>query len=128
MAGAAMNAPLIPQPDYAEPIPLVIEDADTPYPLAALGEVRGGAAMAIVEIVQVPAALAAQSVLAAAAMAAQPHANVLRAGQPIPLSLFALTIAESGDRKTAADRLALRAHQQRQLTLLDSYGDRKSVG
>src|SRR5690606_36138531 len=128
MAGAVMNAQLIPQPDYAEPIPLVIEDADTPYPLAALGEMLGGAAKAIVEIVQVPAALAAQSVLAAAAMAAQPHANVLRAGQPIPLSLFALTIAESGDRKTAADRLALRAHQQRQLTLLDSYGDRKSVG
>ena len=106
-----MNAPLVPQPDYAEPIPLVIEDADTPYPLAALGKVLGAAAQAIVEVVQVPAALAAQSVLAAAAMAAQPHANALRAGQPIPLSLFALTIAESGDRKTAADRLALRAHQ-----------------
>ena len=116
-----MNAPLVPQPDYAEPIPLVIEDADTPYPLAALGEVLGGAAQAIVEIVQVPAALAAQSVLAAAAMAAQPHANALRAGQPIPLSLFALTIAESGDRKSAADRLALRAHQERQQTLLDTY-------
>jgi hypothetical protein len=116
-----MNAPLVPQPDYAEPIPLVIDEADAPYPLAALGAVLGGAAQAIVDIVQVPAALAAQSVLAAAAMAAQPHANVLRAGQPIPLSLFALTIAESGDRKTAADRLALRAHQQRQLTLLDTY-------
>ena len=116
-----MNASLIPQPDYAEPIPLVIEDADTPYPLAALGEVLGGAAQAIVEIVQVPAALAAQSVLAAAAMAAQPHANVLRAGQPIPLSLFALTIAESGDRKSAADRLALRAHQERQQTLQETY-------
>jgi hypothetical protein len=116
-----MNAPLVPPPDYAEPIPLVIEDADTPYPLAALGEVLGGAAKAIVEIVQVPAALAAQSVVAAAAMAAQPHANVLRAGQPIPLSLFALTIAESGDRKSAADRLALRAHQERQQTLLETY-------
>ena len=116
-----MNVPLVPQPDYAEPIPLVIDEADAPYPLVALGEVLGGAAQAIVDIVQVPAALAAQSVLAAAAMAAQPHANALRSGQPIPLSLFALTIAESGDRKTAADRLALRAHQARQLTLLDTY-------
>src|SRR5690606_24541310 len=127
MAGAVMNAQLIPQPDYAEPIPLVIEDADTPYPLAALGEVLGGAAMAIVEIVQVPAALAAQSVLAAAAMAAQPHANVLRAGQPIPLSLYLLTIAESGDRKSAADRLALRAHQERQHTLLETYREALAV-
>ncbi|HTO20175.1 MAG TPA: YfjI family protein [Pseudomonas sp.] len=122
-----MNAPLVPPPDYAEPIPLVIEDADTPYPLSALGEVLGGAAKAIVEIVQVPAALAAQSVLAAAAMAAQPHANVLRAGQPIPLSLFALTIAESGDRKSAADRLALRAHQERQQTLLETYREALTV-
>src|SRR5690606_999618 len=122
-----MNAPLVPPPDYAEPIPLVIDDADTPYPLSALGEVLGGAAMAIVEIVQVPAALAAQSVLAAAAMAAQPHANVLRAGQPIPLSLFALTIAESGDRKSAADRLALRAHQERQQTLLETYREALAV-
>src|SRR5690606_30246061 len=122
-----MNAQLIPQPDYAEPIPLVIEDADTPYPLAALGEVLGGAAKAIVEIVQVPAALAAQSVLAAAAMAAQPHANVLRAGQPIPLSLFALTIAESGARKSAADRLAPRAHQERQQTLQETYREALTV-
>src|SRR5690606_12334114 len=118
-----MNAPLVPQPDYAEPIPLVIEDADTAYPLSALGEVLGGAAQAIVDIVQVPAAMAAQSVLAAAAMAAQPHANVLRAGQPIPLSLYLLTIAESGDRKTTADRLALRAHQQQQLALLGAYDE-----
>ena len=118
-----MSAPLVPAPSYAEPLPLLPdqEEVAAPYPLAALGDVLGEAALAIVEIVQVPAALAAQSILAAAAMAAQPHANVVRAGQPIPLSLFALTIAESGDRKTAADRLALRAHQQRQLTLLDSY-------
>ena len=122
-----MNASLIPQPDYAEPIPLLIEDADTPYPLAALGEVLGGAAQAIVEIVQVPAALAAQSVLAAAAMAAQPHTNVLRAGQAIPLSLYLLTIAESGDRKSAADRLALRAHQERQHTLLETYREALAV-
>ena len=117
-----MNAPLVPPPGYPEPLPLLPnQEVPAAYPLAALGEVLGDAAQAIVDIVQVPAALAAQSVLAAAAMAAQPHANVLRAGQPIPLSLFALTIAESGDRKTAADRLALRAHQQRQLTLLDTY-------
>ncbi|AJE20327.1 YfjI family protein [Azotobacter chroococcum] len=113
---------LIPAPTYPEPLPLLPNlEAAAPYPLAALGDLLGGAAAAIIEAVQVPDALAAQSVLAAAAMAAQPHANAQRAGQLIPLSLFALTVAESGDRKSAADRLALRAHHDRQRELLDSY-------
>ncbi len=117
-------AELIPEalPACPEPLPL-LPDMETaaPYPLAALGDLLGGAAAAIIEAVQVPDALAAQSVLAAAAMAAQPHANAQRAGQLIPLALFALTVAESGDRKTAADRLALRAHHDRQRQLLEVY-------
>lgn len=109
-------------PSLAEPIPLLPElEKSAPYPIHALGELIGGAARAIVEAVQVPAALAAQSVLSAAAMAAQAHGNVLRAGQLIPLSLYALTVAESGDRKSAADRLALQAHQQYQRELLEQY-------
>lgn len=114
---------LIPDPGYPEPLPLLPDmEAAAPYPLDALGELLGGAAAAIVEACQVPGALAAQSVLAAAAMAAQPHGNAQRDGQPIPLSLFALTVAESGDRKSAADRLALCAHHERQSALLDGYG------
>ncbi|BAP80332.1 hypothetical protein MT1_3157 [Pseudomonas sp. MT-1] len=113
---------LMPEPIYPEPLPLLpdLEEA-APYPLEALGDALGGAAAAIVEAVQVPAALAAQSVLAAAAMAAQPHGNVQRDGQPIPLSLFALTVAESGDRKSAADRLALRSHHDWQSLLLERH-------
>lgn len=105
-----------------EPQPLLPElEKSAPYPLPALGDLIGDAAQAIVDAVQVPAALAAQSVLSAAAMAAQAHGNVQRAGQQIPLSLFALTVAESGDRKSAADRLALQAHQQHQRELLEQY-------
>lgn len=49
---------LIPDPSYPEPTPLLPEvEAAVPYPLEALGEVLGGAAAAIVEAVQVPAAL-----------------------------------------------------------------------
>lgn len=47
-----------------------------PYPMDALGPILAPAARAIAEIVQVPDALAANSVLAAAALAAQPHADV----------------------------------------------------
>jgi hypothetical protein len=112
----------VPLPSYPEPLPLLPELAKcAPYPLLALGDLIGGAAQAIVEAVQVPDALAAQSVLSAAAMAAQAHGNVQRSGQVIPLSLFALTVAESGDRKSSADRLALQSHQQHQRYLLEQY-------
>lgn len=117
-----MSAPLIPASIFPEPLPLLPElEKSAPYPLEALGDLIGSAAQAIIDSVQVSDALAAQSVLSAAAMAAQPHGNVQRAGQLIPLSLFALTVAESGDRKSAADRLALQAHQQHQRELLEQY-------
>ncbi|WP_371232436.1 YfjI family protein [Pseudomonas sp. QE6] len=117
-----MTAPLIPAPIYLEPLPLLPElEKSAPYPIHALGDLIGQAAKAIVEAVQVPDVLAAQSVLSAAAMAAQAHGNAQRAGQQIPLSLFAMTVAESGDRKSAADRLALQAHQQYQRELLEQY-------
>lgn len=109
-------------PSLPEPLPLLPElEKSAPYPLPALGDLIGDAVQAIVDAVQVPDALAAQSVLSAAAMAAQAHGNAQRAGQQIPLSLFALTVAESGDRKSAADRLALQAHQQHQRELLEKY-------
>lgn len=115
-----MNASLMTDPTYPEPLRLLPDlEVAAPFPLNALGEVLGGAAAAIVEAVQVPEALAAQSILTAAALATQSHGNVERDGQLIPLSLFALTIAESGDRKSAADRLALRSHYVHQQALLE---------
>ena len=51
--------------------------------------------------------MAAQSVLAVAALAAQAHADVqLPFGQTRPLSLALITVASSGDRKTSTDREA----------------------
>jgi hypothetical protein len=52
--------------------------------------------------------MAAQSVLAAASLAAQAHADLLLPfGQPRPLSLYLVTVAASGDRKTSSDNEAL---------------------
>lgn len=50
--------------------------------------------------------LVAQSVLAAAGFAAQHKANITMDGRTYPLSLFLITVAESGDHKTACDRVA----------------------
>lgn len=77
-----------------------------PYPLEALGPLLGSAAKVIAETVQAPPEIAAHSVLAVAAFAAQDKANVTMDGRTCALSLFLLTVAESGDRKSACDRVA----------------------
>ncbi|WDU61611.1 DUF3987 domain-containing protein [Pseudomonas poae] len=59
------------------------------------------------EVIGVPQALAAQSVVAASALATQGHAGLYLDGRSYPLSLYLITVAASGDRKTAADRFAL---------------------
>lgn len=80
-----------------------------PYPLHALGPMLGGAAAAIADGVQAPPELAAQAVLAVAALLAQDKANIAMDGRTYPLSLFLITVAESGDRKTACDVVASKA-------------------
>jgi len=78
-----------------------------PYPVQALGGILGPAVERMAEVIGVPQALAAQSVLAASALATQGHAGLQFDGRNYPLSLYLITVAASGDRKTAADRCAL---------------------
>ena len=108
---AAVSLAAAPLHDMEEPRPLIRDPGEPePYPLDALGPLAAGAARAIVEHTRAPDAIAGQSVLAAAALAVQGHADALHPAtdQRTPLSLFALTIAESGERKSAVDRLALK--------------------
>ena len=73
--------------------------------MEALGSILGDAALAIVDKVQCPEAIAGQSVLAAATLAVQGHADIeLPQGSTAPLSSFFLTVAHSGERKSTADR------------------------
>lgn len=101
------------------PLPLRPDvEPSSPFPVAALGRILAPAAEAIATKVQVPAAMAGQSVLAAAALAAQAHADVLMPyGQKRPLSLFMATVAASGDRKSATDNEATRPVVQRESQL-----------
>lgn len=94
----------LPQP----PRPLIESNpvAQT-YPVQALGGILGPAVERMAEVIGVPQALAAQSVLAASALATQGHAGLQLDGRNYPLSLYLITVAASGDRKTAADRCAL---------------------
>ena len=96
--------------------------APAPYPTDALGDVLADAARAIAAKVQCAEAMAAQSVLAVASLAAQALADVrLPYGQTRPLSLFFLSIAASGDRKTSADLEAMAPTRMREKQLREVY-------
>jgi hypothetical protein len=105
------------------PLPLVrqVTPAEA-FPVEALGEVLGSAARAIHDHVQSPLAICGQAVLAAATLAAQGHADVeLATGQVKPLSNFYLTIAASGERKTATDSMALSPIRKHEAYLAEIY-------
>lgn len=92
-----------------EPLPLTGETVPcAPFPLDALGPVLEGAARAIMARAFVPAPTAVQSLLSAASLALQPHFNVrLPIGPARPISLYMVTIAKSGARKSTSDDIAL---------------------
>lgn len=98
-------------PSVPEPLRRPMPPAE-PYPLEALGPILAPAVQSVRAIIQVPEAVVAQAFLSAASLAAQPHADVLIDGRRELLSLFALTIAKSGERKSAADEIALHVHQK----------------
>ena len=97
--------------------------AASPYPVDALGSILASAANAIVDRIQCPNALAAQSVLAAASLAVQAHADVEipATGHVKPTSLFMISVAASGERKSAADAEALWPVRKREKALREAY-------
>lgn len=81
-----------------------------PYPVDALPPLLKAAVEAIADMTQCDPAIAAGSVLGAASLAVMAHADVvLPHGAIVPTSLYLVTLAESGDRKSAADDLAMAA-------------------
>ncbi len=110
-----MTAPN-PIPFKAEgPQPLVRETpAGAAYPVDALGPLFE-AVKAAQEVSQAPVAIAAQTALSAASLAVQCHANVETLSGSAPVSLYALTIAKSGERKSTTEKLlmeGLRNHER----------------
>ena len=94
-----------------------------PYPLAELGEVLAPAAEAIRRVIQAPDAIIGGALLAAASLAAQAHADVHLDGRVIPLSLWLLSVAESGERKSAVDGEAMQAAREYERELSKAYGE-----
>lgn len=102
-AGAAIGpAPAVPLLPELEPA--------APYPLEALPPRMREAVEAIADHVKAPLALAGQCVIGAAAYLAQTRVNAphVNRSEGMPCSLFLLTLADSGDRKSECRRLAFK--------------------
>lgn len=109
-----------------QPIYRPLPESD-PYPVDALGNVLGGAVEAMSEIIQAPQAICANSILASATLAIQGHANVIIDGRIHPASNFFISIGESGERKSAVDKLALKPHSDFQEELRANHKNELKV-
>ena len=128
------------------PLPQALERAQTmllpeasgpaaSYPTDAL-DALADVARELASGAQADVAMCGQSLLAAAALISQSIANVRSLdGAVKPLSLYALTIANSGDGKDSADRSALRpvhdfqrgAHATYQLALAEAAAEKSNM-
>ncbi len=94
-----------------------------PFPADALGPLRAPVE-ALHARTQAPPALCAQSAMGATTLAASPHADLLLpTGQTRPLVESYVTIAASGERKTATDDLALAEPYRVEEEWRAAYGD-----
>jgi len=91
---------------WPEPQPLSAKVEPEPYPVDALPDTIRAAVEEVAGFVKAPLPMVASSALAALSLAIQAHADVRRdeilSG---PVSLFLLAIADSGERKTQADKM-----------------------
>jgi len=77
-----------------------------PYPKEALGDLLGEMTVMLNQKIKAPIGLCGQSVLMTSALVAQGLRNIELDDRTIPLSLFALTIGLSGERKSTVDNIA----------------------
>jgi hypothetical protein len=114
------NAPLI-KAVSPRPLETFHTEAST-FPIEAIPERLKRGIMAIQAFSQAPLAMCGQSVLAVCSLIAQAHVDIETINRQIkPCSLFFLTIASSGDRKSTVDGLALSPVKCYQKQLRDAY-------
>lgn len=109
--------------DDPQPTPLIREiQPGDPYPVEALGPLKA-VTEAIHDKVQAPVAIGAQSALTIASLAVQGFADVETLAGFSPVSLFGLTVAKSGERKSSSDRLLMEPVHDFQKRLSEAYNN-----
>lgn len=122
--GAARKVAEVAAPQRSEPEPLRRPvPPPEPYPVAELGPILAPACESIRRVIQAPDAVCAASLLAAASLATQGLADIEIDGRIVLLLLWLLTIAESGERKTASDAEAMRPAREHEKTLTRKYAE-----
>ena len=95
---------------WLDPQPMTAKVNSEPYPLDALPETIRAAVAEVQGFTKAPIAMVASSALAALSLASQSHVDVKRAEKLSgPTSLFLLTIADSGERKSTCDGIFSKA-------------------
>jgi hypothetical protein len=80
---------------------------DIPFPVSALGKTAAAAVWAIGECSQAPIALCAQTVLGVMSSVASMYGDVeTLQNRPMPIAIFLMTVAKSGERKSETNTLA----------------------
>lgn len=106
---------------WAEPQPLAAKVDAESYPVDALPDTIRAAVEEVQSFTKAPLPLVASSALAALSLAIQAHADAKRAERLTgPVSLFLLTIADSGERKSTCDGFftkAIRDYEETQAEL-----------
>ncbi|MEJ6501404.1 MAG: YfjI family protein [Rhodobacterales bacterium] len=103
------------------PQPLLREIAPgADYPVKSLGPLRA-AVEAIHGFTQAPVAIPAASALAVASLAVQGFADVETLGGFAPVSLYFLTIAQSGERKSSCDKPLLKGLREYEREQSETY-------
>lgn len=94
---------------WRDPEPLTDQHTAFPYPVDALPTLLREAVLEVHEFVQAPQALVAASALASLSLAAQGLVNVRRDAQLVgPVSVYLLSVADSGERKSTCDAIFAR--------------------
>ena len=95
------------------------------YPVDALPTLMADMVAAMADLVQAPDTLCAHAVLSAAVLVTQGLADIHlpNTSRAMPLSLFLLVVAASGERKSSCDGLALKAVAQLEARLSETYAD-----
>ncbi|MDW3223013.1 MAG: YfjI family protein [Paracoccaceae bacterium] len=108
-------------PDTTPPEPLIrARPEGHPFPLEHLGPLCAPTE-ALATLTQAPEEIGFQSLLAVASLATQPIADVEAIAGKTPLSLFFLTVAASGERKSSCDKLAMASVQAWEEASLNDY-------
>ncbi len=96
---------------------------ENPFPVHALPPLARGLVRAMTRTIKAPPAICAAALLTVMSLVAQALADIkLPSVGRTPLSLFLLTVAKSGERKSATDKIAMAVIEKFELALVRKFG------